>query len=358
MTSQNFTFASGLPCNTSGSTIIHLPQSDVDDFVARCNDICKFVHGNGNPDLAGVGVVLSYAMQLALANIFGPLLHFCSHILPAFRTSHNSKRFTTWLKQHQELNLWSQLLFAFSLSLACVIREYKKSVPVYDSAIIQSVVMITLTSVLLSSTAMYQRIKRSALFGLGLIANIIFTIFASFGPLIKGHPVDPILQACVNVSKTQNLPWSDGGVTPYKFPEFYAVTFPYVGLMGISLCTWLFLLLRGGHWTTIYDEFNYMRPTVKILLMIIFLASTALSGLTCRHIYFILEMRRALSRGWNGDIEEGSWGVGQVLALFAWTPLLIEVGCHILKSGKHAVMKTERDNQSDSFPKTRRRYSV
>jgi hypothetical protein len=99
---------------------------------------------------------------------------------------------------------------------------------------------------------MHQRIGRSALFILGLIAVIVFTALAAFGPLIRGHSADPILQACMDVSKTDNLPWSRG-VKPYKFPEFYANTLPYIGLMLTLTCTWLYLRLRGDRWVKIHE---------------------------------------------------------------------------------------------------------
>ncbi|KAH7389254.1 hypothetical protein BKA64DRAFT_680133 [Cadophora sp. MPI-SDFR-AT-0126] len=299
MSSQNFTSLSGLPCSnyTSWHHLIYLPQSSIDGIVARCPNICQFVHGPGNPDLAGVGVVPSYIMELALAILFGPLLHFCSHILPAFGSSHDLKHFTTWLKHHQQLSLWSQLLFSFSLALACFIQEYQREVAAYDSSVIQEVVGVSLTSVLITTTAFYQRIERPSLFCFGLITIIVFTALAAFGPLIRGHSADPILQACINVSKDEKLPWGNGGVRPYKFPEFYARVVPYIGLTLILICMWLYLRLRRDHWTKTHEEFNYTHPAVKVLLVMIFLVSTALAGFGCTDIRQIFRDETCTGKG-------------------------------------------------------------
>jgi len=61
------------------------------------------------------------------------------------------------------------------------------------------------------------------------------------------------------------------------------------------------------------------------------MGSLALAAIGCKAIWRLFQMRHALETGWAGDIEENKWGVGQVLALFAWTPWLIEMASSVVK---------------------------
>lgn len=47
-------------CNASSSEELvpfaSLPQPELEKLIAGCPDVCLLVFGNGNPDLAGIGV--------------------------------------------------------------------------------------------------------------------------------------------------------------------------------------------------------------------------------------------------------------------------------------------------------------
>ncbi|KAF2435226.1 hypothetical protein EJ08DRAFT_393824 [Tothia fuscella] len=103
--------------------ILQFSQSDIKLVVEHCRNICLWINGDGNPDLAGVGVVTSYTIQLALA------------LTPNEGPKH-----------------------------------------------------------------------RKLLFFMALATTNLMGTRAALGPLFRRHQSDPILQACIDVSRSRELP--------------------------------------------------------------------------------------------------------------------------------------------------------
>jgi hypothetical protein len=316
-------------------------------------------------------------MELGLAILFGPILLLIGYLLPAFQAPPPSvARLTKWLEEHQETGLWSHLLFSLTLTVACCVHAYQRTVPPYDSSVIQDVVTINVISIFLMITAFYRQIKLLPLFCFAFVATALLALAAGYSPLIGGHQADSVLRACIDTSKTLNSPWGNGGVKPYEFPQFYAEALPLPILLIILACLWLFLWLRREKWKYIktFSQFRepdqilmlieglkYGRPsivlTLRILFVLIFTISVALLVFAVRSIDDILRSRRALAAGWGGKIDDKVWGVGQVLAVFAWTPWLIDMGSSVVKSAKR-YFRGERGPPPSASCRIQRRYSV
>lgn len=65
--------------------------------------------------------------------------------------------------------------------------------------------------------------------------------------------------------------------------------------------------------------------SISASLLLTFLISLVLFGLTLRLFLGILRLRQAMALASDGSIRENLWGVGQVAAPFAWAPLLVEL---------------------------------
>src|SRR5436190_9817257 len=82
---------------------------------------------------------------------------------------------------------------------------------------------------------------------------------------------------------------------------------------------------------------------VRIFLVLTFVGSMGLAAIGGKSIWGLWVIRRAL-KDWEEDIEENKWGVGQVLALFAWAPWLIDLAY----SGAGSVRSYLRSDRAES----------
>jgi hypothetical protein len=124
------------PCNfTTRDDLIpylSLSQPMLNKLVEECNIVCVLIYGPGNPDLAGVGIssqclrvitakthpylilfVVSYAIDISLAILFGPLLSFENFILRTFISGYTLSSVSKWIQKQQQTLLWTQLFTPF-----------------------------------------------------------------------------------------------------------------------------------------------------------------------------------------------------------------------------------------------------
>jgi hypothetical protein len=59
--------------------------------IAACPDICSLAWGKGNPDLSGIGVNISYIIQVVLTVVCGPILSLLYHFPHRFGIEENAK---------------------------------------------------------------------------------------------------------------------------------------------------------------------------------------------------------------------------------------------------------------------------
>src|SRR5205814_202704 len=73
--------------------LLSLPDHVLATHVAACFEpICGAVAGAGNPDLFGIGVFVSYALQFALALLYGPFLLVILVLAPVARRWRQERR--------------------------------------------------------------------------------------------------------------------------------------------------------------------------------------------------------------------------------------------------------------------------
>ena len=135
----------------------------------------------------------------------------------------------------------------------------------------------------------------------------------------------------------------------------------YTGLILALTGMWLFLWLRRGRWVKRLEEAK--RPTADksgfetraapfqtlpyskpewIIGVCVMLISIGLTGVAAYLLNSLMRARRAMSVAFNGETEENLWGVGQIAALFAWTPLLVEMGYNAVHSCKTGLAASPR----------------
>lgn len=107
-------------------------------LVALCPDICLQVWGNGNPDLSGIGLNISYLIQVVLTILCGPLLgiiynyrdklHLDETTIVAISSIHD-----TFLDTSVSLNI--------PVAIAAAIRT-SHFTPFYELAFLQCLILV------------------------------------------------------------------------------------------------------------------------------------------------------------------------------------------------------------------------
>jgi hypothetical protein len=174
---------------------------------------------------------------LTLASLYWSFLFFERTVIPAYRSwaigenvtlgsckckkcpTYHTTSISTWLYRHYETCLWSQLLFAFSLSLAGVVRHANQGVllGVFESAAIMESIVINICSLILTAVCAYQKIDRPIIFGLGLCLTLICAVAVELFPIMLASPrwKTTILQSCIDYAVRNELAWNMGAVRPF-----------------------------------------------------------------------------------------------------------------------------------------------
>ncbi len=71
------------------------------------------------------------------------------------------------------------------------------------------------------------------------------------------------------------------------------------------------------------SKYSKLERVVGVCVMLI---SMTLTGVAAHLLNSIMRGRRAMFLISHGETGENLWGVGQIAALFAWAPLLVEMG--------------------------------
>lgn len=306
--------------------------------------------------------MVSYTVGFALAMIFSLPIIFELLLFRAFLVGHNPTWFSLWLRKHQSTSLWSQLFFSLTVSLACLVRQYQPSCPIYEAYTISPAVSITLISLILTLSAVYQRIERIELFIVLFLATLTLSIFAAAAPALTLKKFNGILQVCVDVAKDQGLPWGNGTIPPFhnvqQVPEAISDLISALA----SIAVWYYLWLRRAVWMqnsgvrslwqvpnlrlTKTCQISKPKWRYRIMLVLLSLGSIRLLWVVLGCFVIVLRRRRAIRIPGSGRAVEDVWGVGQIGAPLAWGPLLFEIG--------HSVLKSLWPRRGDVTNKTRR----
>lgn len=161
-------------------------------------------------------------MELVLAMLFGPILFFDFHLLPALRSNYRPTAFSSWLHLHQHTSLWSQLFFSFTVSLACCVRQYQESCAFYEASTITQVVGIAVIGISLALSAFYQRIERVHVFVFFSVSTLALGMAAVMAPVSTLQKFTALTQACEKLSKSRHNP----GIKSYWKDIIKTLNFP------------------------------------------------------------------------------------------------------------------------------------
>ena len=113
--------------------------------VALCSDICSQVWGSGNPDLSGIGLNLSYLIQVTLTITCGPLLGTIYVLRRPLRLDRTTVE--AMLSIHDNF-LDTSAAFNIPVAIAAAIRTHHFT-PFYELAFLQFLILMQAHSLLL-----------------------------------------------------------------------------------------------------------------------------------------------------------------------------------------------------------------
>ncbi|KAH7394758.1 hypothetical protein BKA66DRAFT_455757 [Pyrenochaeta sp. MPI-SDFR-AT-0127] len=307
-----------------------LPPDNLTDVVSACfEEICRLVYGPGNPDLAGTGVITSYAIQIALAVLFGPAMMLDLVILPLCLHGYSPKRFSLWIAKQHEMCLWSQVLFFVAVSIASCVQQYQSGTFVYQNAVMIHLVSIVSSSCLSTASAFFFPVKKLGRFFFLLVVGHIMAAFTCVAPFIRHFQFDHIFRVCMVEAGKRKLVSESIFLQPYYHPFSIVRGGLAIIIIGAMVFLWTILRRRGPQWKPEeekLDEFRRKDSFTKGCVLVMFALSIGLLMWSSFALYRVLHFRQDLFSFWDGKTGEEVWGFGQVSALFVWAPLLAELG--------------------------------
>ncbi|TFK67424.1 hypothetical protein BDN72DRAFT_859158 [Pluteus cervinus] len=320
-------------------------DTNITELVQSCQSICNLVWGTGNPDLSGIGANISYILQFVLIIIFGPIFLLVYGMRDRLgdylnkRWGVDKEKIVVWVAEFVQLQdtfTDASAQFTISVSVAMIVR-IKQGAPLYEITFLHaltSMQFLGLLSVLVASaaTAKEKTGRRAALlilyglvdfgFYMGLVGFLrtskaswshiqeLGTACEGYGTILPGF----------TYAKSANFPnmsvnWKSD-FNPHHFAHNLeimgiVVGFILAGALGVCLTA---LICKG-----LYEVFR--AANTAWLGFISF-------GFTPGVLFFLVEMERTRSvmRSLTGsEFQDNQWGFGQVVSLFLWIPLVIQI---------------------------------
>jgi hypothetical protein len=350
VTSDNSTMANTLCAFTSINDVLAKADMDhlnITTLVSSCPDICTLAWGTGNPDLSGIGANISYIFQAILTFIFGPLLCFTYICHKKFTKFANER-----LEKLQDTFMDISAQFSITVAIAAVIRSYQHP-PYYELAFLRSLITMQFLSLLatavtigickkhkdplttrpVSDTSEEGRKERK---GAPRITVIIIYSLIEFGCYVgllgrlrvskaSWTTLSELNEACKAYSHI--VPWSVYIPPPLHLPHIGSAR-DYFGkkgvkfvwtIIGLCLAAIVCLFIAAG---VLFLLASVLLSQKEILVGPISLAFSV--GMLVATVK--MEHTRQIMKAVTGvEFQDNQWGFGQVIALFLWVPLIIQM---------------------------------
>ncbi|KDR76924.1 hypothetical protein GALMADRAFT_138962 [Galerina marginata CBS 339.88] len=309
-------------------------QLNLTTTVSSCPAICSLAWGIGNPDLSGIGANASYIFQAALTFIFGPL--FCLYY---YNRGKFSEEANETLEALHDTFLDASAQFSIPVAIAAVIR-FRQHAPFYELAFLRSLTTMQFLSLLCTAVTAGIFEKRKSPQRIFIIVLYGVVNFGFYMGLIGGlrtsqavwKRLTELSDACKAYSHL--LPWS----------AYIPAPNPHLGLGNISKAqtaieSFFEIPVSASEWRII----GIIIGMVIAFVLSIFILIGLYRALKSRQLVFLapvslafaigtlvvaaqMERTRDIMRIVSGqEFQDDQWGFGQVIALFLWVPLCMQM---------------------------------
>lgn len=382
------------PCSnfTDRNNFIHWANTthfNVTRVVEDCQSICTLFYGTGNPDISGIGVMISYYMQCAITSVTGPFLIIIDLALIYLGASRGKRAWVAAFKRIHNTVTATNALFAFSLVTASVAR-WRQGAFLFEIMFMKKLNQLQASLVILS--AGYNLIQGKPQFlkaqvtpsnvVLGVILVILWLVFfsnAGFVPYSTLNIYRKIITGCVerwgyerlglNATKPEK---KQPPTTPLKsFLEFletvgfmiaFVIGVPVaMGIMGVvgALLGLIVteieraiqhiknsnnLLLRSLQWIThgilwaivasiypfalLYQGVRYAWKHHSKPISLVILGVILLSPALPVWILYSVQLdtlRQYMQTANSKSWSDNQWGFGQITAVLLWGPVAMQI---------------------------------
>ncbi|TFK65468.1 hypothetical protein BDN72DRAFT_860584 [Pluteus cervinus] len=298
--------------------VLNLAQENTTKFVQLCPSACLVVIGDGNPDLSGIGVNISYKMQLVFVYIFGPAFLLAS----CFKAKSPSCGYIArLLAPLRDTFFDANAQFALGTFIAAAIRLSQQP-SLYEMSCLMDLVRMQAFSLaaiipqggFFLPTGMIRRVLAASY----LVAGFLGMLHSSMRIQPTRGPIMSLAHACVN----HVLPKPTSSLRILELYETSVFNVDMVLLMFVAFLMALPLLFdtrRNGHFFTSFS----------------FLSSWWSLGCSCVSWYSLRQIERArgeIQSLAGTEFQDNQWGYGQVLAVILWIPLSVQLLFNIVKT--------------------------
>jgi hypothetical protein len=178
-------------------------------------------------------------------------------------------------------------------------------------------------SFLLALSAFYQQVTRGIPLWIALVAIIAFAIYSATNGHALSDRLSTVMHLCSHIHGSDEFPSAHPrGAERVSMIVYMLLVFALLGL---------WLLHRWGPLRARADQDQEVRAGIltryaeRSIGLLFFFLSLAVSGVAVSLLVALLRSRVAMSRISNNRTRENEWGVGQIIAPFAWGPLMVEM---------------------------------
>lgn len=218
-----------------------------------------------------------------------------------------------------------------AINIACCARQYQPDVEPYESSVIRRVVGLTLMNANLSLSAYFGPLERWRFFWGCLAVMFLTAVTAEIGVALPPHrAMDSILRICRDSLDAKSYPWMEAVARPYVSRDRIPITCTAVILYVAWVIIWIYLRRALSRQRCLTQPctttLRYALVVFFVLTLGIFTFAVYWLAVTTRtHICLTYAPRK-------GPAEETQWGVGQIVAPFAWANLAIDVTYEVTQS--------------------------
>lgn len=299
-------------------------------FVDKCPDICSTIYGNGNPDISGIGVFISFLIQSVYWALFRPFLAMLFLCIPKDVESKTVKASLGRLKRLSEAIHGTSIFLNFTTLVAGVVRM-KQSPPEYEAIYLHrlsSYIGVMSRGSFIVSSAFAQgpidsdrdRWYDLLDFGISCLADYLDFVTTKYRSSLV------MIRAVAGVCSGVRLyPAPPSSITPtYVSWSLFSILGGVIGCVGGCIGSWKFggwfyRLIRGEGvrlirvawqsrlvWAVFFGSYN-------ISLIISVILNTML-----------LSRDRSMMKAANSSSYlDNEWGFGQVTAIMIWIPITL-----------------------------------
>ncbi|KAF2096272.1 hypothetical protein NA57DRAFT_79039 [Rhizodiscina lignyota] len=310
--------------------------AQVTELIGECPAVCDTVYGNGNPDMSGIGVFISFMVQAAYFVLYRPVLGIIFLLIPQRHLTARAKLNLKRVKNLSEAIHGTSIFLTFSTLVAGSVR-IKQSPPEYEVIFLfrlsrylfhlgQSSFIVSCSFACGPTRSRYDRWYDLLEFINTILANYVNTAASRLPPNVMLWKFVSLICA-----KDHHFP------APTSSNQPVMLSWPVYPAVHITLFVALFI---GGILLALFFSWNKWKIYVLVgrifkdgtVRMMFFGAYNLLViTLTIHNAYELYDIRSKMLALDPVADSDNEWSFGQVTAVLLWVPITLWMVRNLLR---------------------------